>query len=338
MVRLINLNQIVEIQISGTNKNYYQYFGYNDIKTRNAIYVPIAILHDGARVKVDVNCDICKKHNFISYRDYVRNTKNNYGQYICHSCSVQVRHNKKIKDRQDDYYNRLLKKCTQNGYKLLSSQEEFLCNTSYVRYECPIHGEQQMRIANFLSDRHCPKCAYVDRREKYQLSKDDICNRVIECGGSILNPDDYINNSTLNLLFECQKCGGVFVSSLQRFLQHGGQLCKYCSGSESVGEFRIRNYLEENCIQFCQEYWFDDCRDIKPLPFDFYLPDNNTIIEFDGRQHFDETNYFSYSYEKTKQHDAIKSNYCSTNNIKLIRIPYTKINQIDEILENELVT
>ena len=49
-----------------------------------------------------------------------------------------------------------------------------------------------------------------------------------------------------------------------------------------------------------------------------------------------ETNYFSYTFEKTKMHDNIKNKYCHDNNIKLIRIPYWKMKEIEKILGNEL--
>ena len=65
--------------------------------------------------------------------------------------------------------------------------------------------------------------------------------------------------------------------------------------------------------------------------FDFYLPDKNILIEYDGSQHFDKTSKF-YSKDLI-QTDKIKNEYCSKNNIHLIRIPYTKFNQIEEILK-----
>jgi hypothetical protein len=40
---------------------------------------------------------------------------------------------------------------------------------------------------------------------------------------------------------------------------------------------------------------------------------------------------------RQKKHDEIKTNWCKTNNIKLIRIPFHKKNKIFEILNNELL-
>lgn len=33
---------------------------------------------------------------------------------------------------------------------------------------------------------------------------------------------------------------------------------------------------------FIIQHKFKNCRDIRPLPFDFYLPKLNTCIEYDG--------------------------------------------------------
>ena len=335
---MIDKSQIVQIKLLATNIDHYINIGYKGIKCKQKLCVPVSDLPDSASTRVLANCDICNKEVSLPYKNYINNCIRNNDEYVCQSCSVQVRHNKQLEVRQTDYYDRLSKKCAQKGYILLSDKTEFKCNTSYARYECPLHGEQRMRISNLLNDRECPGCADDKRNKKFRLSYEEVVQRVSECGGIILNPEDYVNNSTYNLEFKCQNCGNIFTSSFQRFIQHGGQLCRNCSGSESVGEVKIRHYLDENNIDYCQEHWFSDCRDINPLPFDFYLPELSTIIEFDGRQHFQETDYFSYSLEKTKMHDEIKEQYCKDNGLNLIRIPYTKINHINSILDEQLVT
>ena len=69
---------------------------------------------------------------------------------------------------------------------------------------------------------------------------------------------------------------------------------------------------------FEQQRKFEGCKDKNYLPFDFYLPTYNTIIEFDGRQHFGEVNYFKSPYELTKLHDEIKNEFCHNNHINLL--------------------
>ena len=98
----------------------------------------------------------------------------------------------------------------------------------------------------------------------------------------------------------------------------------------------ISRYLKEYNIDFIPQYKFDDCINKKPLPFDFYLPNNNICIEFDGPGHFKPIQWHGISKTKAKDiyrivrlHDKIKNEYCSKNNIRLIRIPYTDIKNVN---------
>ena len=150
----------------------------------------------------------------------------------------------------------------------------------------------------------------------------------------------YSMNSKSDQIF-CKKCikenkGEPFLTSLRNFTQHDGQVCSNCKNVKSLGERRIQRYLENKRLDLIPQKWFVDCRDANPLPFDFYLDGLNTIIEFDGRQHFEETGYFTYPLEIVQKHDKIKNIYCREHNINLIRISYLDYNKIEEILDKEL--
>lgn len=103
-----------------------------------------------------------------------------------------------------------------------------------------------------------------------------------------------------------------------------GQGCPICK--ESKGEREIRKYLNDNNINFISQKRFKECRNILPLPFDFYLPDYNICIEYDGEQHFKK-----FRFEKTNENliarqnnDKIKKNFCDKNKISLLRISYNE--------------
>ena len=104
----------------------------------------------------------------------------------------------------------------------------------------------------------------------------------------------------------------------------------------SFGERKIKEFLDENKINYIREKKFDTCKNIKCLPFDFYLPDHNICIEYDGQHHFNIVSIYGGEdcLKKTQMNDNIKTNWCSENNIKLIRIPYIKKNKIYTILNN----
>ena len=57
------------------------------------------------------------------------------------------------------------------------------------------------------------------------------------------------------------------------------------------------------------------CKNIKTLPFDFYLPDYNTCIEFHGVQHYKPIPYFGgeENFLLTKQNLPLKSTLINFN-------------------------
>jgi len=108
------------------------------------------------------------------------------------------------------------------------------------------------------------------------------------------------------------------------YLHLEGKSPRGTEGKNSKGEQYIENYLIDNDIKYIRQYWFKDCRNILPLPFDFYLDELNILIEYDGRQHFESVELFGGEKEllKRKINDEIKNNYCIKNRISLIRISY----------------
>lgn len=98
---------------------------------------------------------------------------------------------------------------------------------------------------------------------------------------------------------------------------------------KSTGEKIIQKLLKENNIPFEKQKKFTSCRDKLPLPFDFYI-NNQYLVEFDGIQHFEPIEFFeqTQTFEILKKHDIIKNNWCKDNNIPLIRIPYTHLQNL----------
>ena len=92
-----------------------------------------------------------------------------------------------------------------------------------------------------------------------------------------------------------------------------------------------KEFLDENSITYIREKKFESCKNIKELPFDFYLPEYNTIVEFDGEYHFGkkrvQQNYITQVFN-----DREKNDYTKAKNIKLIRIGYLDKGNIEEEL------
>lgn len=103
---------------------------------------------------------------------------------------------------------------------------------------------------------------------------------------------------------------------------------------KSHGELVVEKYLIMNNIDYISQKRFDDCRDKKPLPFDFYLPKYNLIIEVMGLQHEQVVEYFGGEdgYVYRQEHDRRKRDYAKQNNINLLEIWYYDIDNIESIL------
>jgi len=139
----------------------------------------------------------------------------------------------------------------------------------------------------------------------------------------------YINNYTkINII--CKQ-HGMFVQTPNNHLRNHG--CPICNLSK--GEKEIQSFLFENEIKFQREKIFEK---LNQKRFDFYLPKYNIAIEYDGIQHFKSIDFFGGEdcFIKRKQSDEIKNQFCIDNNIKLIRIPYTKLSYIGNILKEIL--
>lgn len=134
-------------------------------------------------------------------------------------------------------------------------------------------------------------------------------------------------------LCECD-CGNKEVYALAHKLLGGNKIS--CGCIHSKGEQKVKGILQQLKVNFIQQKTFKNCINPKtkqPLKFDFYLPDYNYCIEYDGEQH-----YFykgtgwnnKENFEKTQYRDGLKTQYCKDYNINLVRISYTDFDKIDE--------
>jgi hypothetical protein len=175
----------------------------------------------------------------------------------------------------------------------------------------------------------CIECGVEKNHNESRKSPEDVYNDFKRCGGELLNKEEYKSWHYKNLKVVCPSCDKVFTTSYSSFMQRDGQVCPKCASNMSKHEFIIKTYLNDVGINFEMNYRFDDCRDKIPLPFDFYLLDYNTAIEYDGEGHYIPIPRGSISekeanenLESIQRRDKIKTDYCNNNGITLIRIPY----------------
>lgn len=111
----------------------------------------------------------------------------------------------------------------------------------------------------------------------------------------------------------------------------------------SSGELAVRTWLVINGISFTEQHVMKGCVNKRTnchLIFDFYLHEHNTVIEFDGSQHFTYTPCFHNTksdFISQVSRDRQKNNYCRVNNLKLIRIPFYDKSRIYRILSTNIL-
>ena len=149
----------------------------------------------------------------------------------------------------------------------------------------------------------------------------------------VLEDDGTRDEAHRSIKWKCQcSCGKVVHIRSDRLI--GGDAWSCGCQKQSQGEAKIRKILTEANIKFICEYSPKDFHydnNLKSYPrFDFYLPDYNKIIEFDGMQHFQEssTKFFG-DFKKQQNRDEAKNQYCKEHNIDLLRVPYWDIGKID---------
>lgn len=147
---------------------------------------------------------------------------------------------------------------------------------------------------------------------------------------TVLKYDKTINDKAY-WICQCD-CGNLKSVSANHLLS--GKSCS-CGCTKSKGEEKIIDILNNLNIKYETQKIFKNCQFSNTggfAKFDFYLPEYNLIIEYDGEQHFQYQNNGwnnKENFEKTQQRDQFKNQWCKENNISLIRIPYTEFEQLD---------
>lgn len=139
------------------------------------------------------------------------------------------------------------------------------------------------------------------------------------------------------LKLKCE-CGKEFYATYREIRDRNVRSCSECRGYKSTLEMYVEEVLGRNNIDYISQYKYDDCKNINKLPFDYYLPKYNLLIEIDGQQHF-KPHRFSKDINKFADrlyNDAIKNSYCEDNNIPLLRIPYFEIKKSESMIINKI--
>lgn len=295
--------------------------------------------------KVEPNSSILMKDKELF------DTKGKLIVFKCPACG------KSFEKRWEHYISQELKVCPQCGHKNGAKKQKISFELIKKLFE-----ESELTLLSTQKDykNRETRLSCMDKEEfKFAVKYDSIKSKSFDCieRYKINNPfalenlNHYIEMNQLNCKaikridsrtwkFKC-KCGQNFAINLSNFLI-GYTRCPDCVKQDSKYSLAVKEWLEKHSIHYIKEYRFEDCRNIKPLPFDFAInkSDKWILIEVDGQQHFYTTPWTNEEDLHNQQlRDKIKNNYCKDHNHILIRIPYWKVNSgsYEEILTQTLL-
>lgn len=301
------------------NKKTKEDFIQNAINIHGQKYNYEYVTYINNKTKVKIYCNMCNKI-FLQTPE-----KHTYLKQGCPFCFGKYK-------TTDDIIKTLKKIYRDNfdyskiNYTKSTEKIEIICNKCHKNF---FQTFNKLKIG-----KGCPYCNSLKKNNEIFI-KEAI---IIHGNKYNYNLVNYINKRT-KVQIICNKCGKIFEQKPFKHLY--GQGCPHCN--ISFGEQAIKKWLTKNNIKFEIQKRFQDCKDIRMLPFDFYLPDYNMCIEYQGEQHYKPKMFISIKkdinkgvmqYKKLQYHDKIKKNYCKIKNIKLLEIKYN--NNIERELEYNL--
>jgi hypothetical protein len=214
---------------------------------------------------------------------------------------------------------------------------EYVSCMKHVRIRHAACGREfGMNPNNFYKGYGCPHC-YRSYRKTTQEFRDEVAALV---GDEYIVAGEY-QTKKIKIGMLHRNCGKTFEMRPNDFLSNGNR-CPHCATlpHDSKGVVAVREYLTSTGLAFVEEARFDGLRYKNPLRFDFCVvnPEDNSalvLIEFDGKQHFQQTFRSRTQHTLQKKRDAIKDEFAERHQIPFVRISYRDLGKpsFDEKLE-----
>lgn len=253
----------------------------------------------------------CPQHG-----DFKQTANNHLHGYGCSKCKTD-----KLRGDFADTKADFVGKARQRHGSKFSYLGRYVNSRTPVSIRCRKHGLfRQKPIDHLKGATGCPQCG-LDKLKLNNLSSHEEFVRKARAvhGSGYRFPEPY-KLARQHLSVECIK-HGVFSVTPNNFLRGHG--CPVCS--ESFGERKVARALEKLRLDYTREKKFPDCRDKRPLRFDFWVPKLNALVEFDGLQHHEPYKLFGGAemFAVTQRRDRIKTAYARKKKIRLIRVKYS---------------
>lgn len=216
------------------------------------------------------------------------------------------------------------------GYlKVLSRDPNKKC---YWICQCQHCEEKTIKSirSDHLTNGETISCGCIQKEVISKLFSKDLTNQMFGAVKAIKPVGKDFKHGDIIWQCQCTACGKIFN-------KRQGEISELysCGCLKSKGEFKINKILIENNINFKTQYSFPDLLSDKnfPLLFDFAIfkadGELSHLIEYNGKQHYEENNYFNRPLKEQQKSDNQKIDYCLKHNIPLIVIPYWDFDKIN---------
>lgn len=222
-----------------------------------------------------------------------------------------------------------------HGDKYSYNEINYITSSKRIKIFCKTCNEFFYQLASVhLQGSGCPSCA----NKKTSLRCRKKFSTFIK-QAKFIHGDKYSYRESIytgaekKIKIFCKKCNKFFEQTPANHLN--GKGCPYCNISK--GEQQIEKLLIKYNIKYIRQKRFINCKYKNTLAFDFYLPDYNTCIEFQGEQHYKAINFFGGmpAFLKRQKRDKKKKQFCKKNNISLVEISYLE-KDIETIIKSIL--
>lgn len=288
----------------------------NKIHKRKYAYSLVDYKTSDKKVKI-----ICKKHGI-----FMQTPNSHLGGAGCSLCNGGIQYDKL----------EFLKKAHEvHGNRFDYSLVDYSKSNVKIKIICKIHGIFEQIPASHLKGTGCSICT-----EKKKKTTETFIIKAKKIHGDKYDYSIANYKGNLHKVDIICKKHGIFSTLPSNHYRSGG--CKSCQ--LSVGELKINNHLININIFPERQKKFSNCTNPntgRSLPFDFYISEYNLLIEYDGEQHYrpvafnNHKNYIA-NYQLTVIKDKIKTNYCRSRHINLLRIPYWDKHRIPELIDRKI--
>lgn len=232
-----------------------------------------------SRNKIDIKHNKCGNEYQVVANSFLRGNR-------CPNCNGN-----KSKHKTTEHYKKEVYDLVGDEYTILGEYINRSTDISIRHNKCK--REYQVEPGNFLYGSRCIECYH----NSIKLKEEEVKNRIRDTLGELYTLESEYHNSQDKIKLLHKKCGKTFKVRYTDIIQRKSG-CPTCN--QSLGEQFVSEYLEKVGLEYEFEKKFPDLRLIFELSYDFFVPEINTLIEYQGEQHYRPVNFGNESEEKIK--------------------------------------